>query len=91
LRQYWPAEAGVAKLTKAKAYNAVAGAAVNFKNRFMLLSLSYSLLLRAVFQPLSAHMGARHMSRCARMAVPLAIPLLARTDQHSYVCRFWSE
>jgi hypothetical protein len=48
LRQYSPAEAGVAKLTKASAHNAVAGAAVNLKNVFMLLSL-YSLLLRAVF------------------------------------------
>jgi hypothetical protein len=82
LRQYWPAEAGVAKLTKARAHSAVAGAAVNLKNRFMVLSL-YSLLLRAVFQPLPVHVGALRMSRYARMAVPLANPLLARTDQHS--------
>ena len=88
LRQYSPAEAGVAKLTKARAHSAVAGAA-NFKNVFMLLSL-YSLLLRAVFQPLPIDMGALQMSRYARMAVPLANPLLAGVHPRSYLYLFGS-
>jgi hypothetical protein len=53
----------------------------------MLLSL-YSLLLRAVFQPLASDMGALQMTRYARMAVPLANPLLAGARQRSYMCCF---
>jgi hypothetical protein len=53
----------------------------------MLLSL-YSLLLRAVFQPLSTHVGALQMPRYARMAVPLANPSLAGARVRSYVCSF---
>jgi hypothetical protein len=49
----------------------------------MLLSL-YSLLMRAVFQPLAGDMGVLQMTRYARMAVPLASLLLARTHRHSY-------
>jgi hypothetical protein len=44
----------------------------------MMLSL-YSLLLRAVVQPLAGDMGVLRMPRHARMAVPLASLLLART------------
>src|SRR5262249_1731189 len=86
LRQYSPSEAGVAKLTKARAHSAGAGAA-NFKNVFMLLSLG-SLLSRAVFQPLFGDMGAPQMLRYARMAVPLANPLLACVNLRFYVRSF---
>jgi hypothetical protein len=55
----------------------------------MLLSL-YSLLLRAVFQPLSTHMGAPQMPRYARMAVPLASLLLACAGWRSYARSFRS-
>jgi hypothetical protein len=48
----------------------------------MLLSL-YSLLLRAVFQPLGIDMGAVQMPRYARMAVPLASLLLARMGRRT--------
>jgi hypothetical protein len=48
----------------------------------MLLSL-YSLLVRAVFQPLAIDMGALQMPRYGRMAVALASLLLARTRRRS--------
>jgi hypothetical protein len=51
----------------------------------MMLSL-YSLLLRAVVQPLLAHVGAPRMPRYARMAVPLASLSLARACRRSW-CR----
>src|SRR5271156_230339 len=41
LRQYSPADAGVAIVTKASAHSAVIGAALNFKNCFMLVSLCW--------------------------------------------------
>jgi hypothetical protein len=53
----------------------------------MMLSL-YSLLLRAVFQPLASDMGVLQMLRYARMAVPLASLLLARARRRSQLLWF---
>src|SRR5258708_4564539 len=51
LRQYSPAAAGVAIVTKANAHSAVIGAMLVFKSCFMLLSLCWFL----VFAPRDAH------------------------------------
>jgi hypothetical protein len=53
----------------------------------MMLSL-YSLLLRAVVQPLASDMGVLQMLRYVRIAVALASLLLARTCRRSRLPSF---